>query len=144
MTGLFALPQLTTLTLYNVMNYDNDRGRIPLRPSALPEVITIDLRKQAPIAKITHLNLARNSLGRESTFGLLPMFDTLFSLPQLSSLTLDLERNRFSAEQIDSLCSSWETGAGGRRLLELRILQQDMSRTVEYTARLQKVAVTVL
>ena len=146
-TGLFAFPQLTTLTLYNVMNYDNDRGRIPLRPSALPEfieMITIGLRKQAPIAKITHLNLARNSLGRESTFGLLPMFEALFSLPQLSSLTLDLERNCFSAEQIDSLCSSWETGAGGRRLLELRILQQDMSRTVEYTARLQKVAVTVL
>ena len=142
---LFSIPQLTTLTLARVATI----GRNSDVWRTFAAAVTSGLRKQASITQLNTLDLSGNFL----TFGgltiLETMFDALFSLPQLSSMILDLEDNYFTAAQLNLLCTSWGKKAGGRRLKMLRVRKQEHQQIRReplntVSVCLRNVAVTVL
>ena len=100
--------------LHNIMLSTGGPGYTP----------SIGLRKQASIAQLDNLDLSGNFLTWVNSDCLEAMFDALFSLPQLSSMTLELLDNFFNVAQLNLLCESWDKKAGGRRLSMLRVRKQ--------------------
>ena len=116
---LFTMPNLTS-----IMIHDADRLiAIDNVMEQFMDTVTQGLLQQASLAKITLLDLS-NKLSYLSNRCLRELFNAIFRLPQLESLTLVLENNSFVESHMQLLCQSWCEEADGRRLLELHVCKQ--------------------
>ena len=61
---------------------------------------------------------------------LMPFFNELFKLPQLSRFSLNLDNNEFTNEHVTRICNSWKKNARGCCLWQLSIAQNDCAETV--------------
>ena len=144
---LFSMPHLTTLTLAGVavMGTNSANFASPNVWTLFVEAVTSGLKKQASIALINNLDLSGNHLTWVASDCLEAMCDALFSLPQLSAMTLELQDNYFTAAQLNLLCKSWSKKAGGHRLEMLTVRkQQPQQPHAGHLVGLQNLAVIVL
>ncbi len=77
---------------------------------------TSGLEAHREIGTLTELNLSKNDLGLAEDEDLSRFFHVLFSLPQLSELTLNLSDNRLVSQNFEMMHSSWEAKALGTQL----------------------------
>ena len=126
-TKLFTMPNLTTLELRNVAlchRLVSIPWPVDVIMDHFMETVIEGLFRQASFSKITFLDLSCNRLTKLSNVRLQQLFRAIFKLPQLESLTLSLELNRFTDSQVQLMCQSWHEEADRRMLLKLLLCQQ--------------------
>lgn len=121
----------------------------------LLSALTEGILRQASIGVLEELDLSNNELGRlmyatfrtvqdpldpfdneqpisETPAGseLMPFFNELFKLPQLSRFSLNLDNNEFTNEHVTRICNSWKKNARGCCLWQLSVAQNDCAETV--------------
>ena len=117
---LFSMPKLTALTLqvYPFVPPGCDSAHNNYW-SMFAEHLIVGLQRQASIGQLTILDLSRNCLGQLKMEILGDLFDAIFSLPQLTSMTLRLRDNFFAISKWRVVYHSWTRSAGNSRLAQL-------------------------
>ena len=132
---LFAMPGLKSLQMIRVLDtYDEETESIDSSSNDDSEnhisakfvrAVTVGLQRRPSGAQLNNLDLSENSLNRVDASLLMDMFDAVFSLPQLSEMSLSLESNSFSLDYLLLIRKSWERKAKRHRLHTLFITNQN-------------------
>ena len=75
------------------------------------------LQKQAKVASLKELDLADNEIGKQPESDIQLLLQAVFSLPQLSTFSLDLGMNSLTEQHMSMLCDVWKEKTGGKKRL---------------------------
>ena len=132
---LFAMPGLKSLKMIQVLDTDDEETESSDSSSSddtenhivaqFVRAVTVGLQRQPSGAQLNNLDLSENSLSRVKASLLMDMFDAVFSLPQLSEMSLHLESNSFSLDYLLLIRKSWDRKAKRHCLHTLFIKYQN-------------------
>ncbi len=126
-------------------------NRCQIGQEGLLPALTQGLLKQASGGVLEVLELDGNDLGISSDAELEMFFDVIFSLPQLSKLTLSLRYNRMGPQHFSLMYDSWRRCAAMKKMKHVcvgtitkcsRRLASAKNRYTEHITELQAIAVT--
>ena len=111
-------------------------------PSAVASLLTEGLLKNSKHIRLQHLDLSGNNFGKLPAIELCLMLKTIFSLPCLNQVILNLSENQLSSPAFLSANKSWKHKASGVKLKELVCLGCDV--TSEDLFLLKEIALNVV
>ena len=80
-------------------------------PGDLLSDFTKALIAQAKVGSLRELNVSENELGKQPDLQLEDFFNALFSLPQLSELSINLSQNQLNSQHFEIMFCSWKQNA---------------------------------
>ena len=126
---LFAMPGLKSLKMKEVLDTETESSDSNSSDDSISaqfvRAVTVGLQRRPSGAQLNNLDLSENSLSRVKASLLMDMFDAVFSLPQLSEMSLNLESNSFSLDYLLLIRKSWDRKAKRHRLHILFIKNQN-------------------
>ena len=132
---LFAMPGLKSLKMIRVLDTDDEETESSDSSSSDDTenhivaqfvcAVTVGLQRRPSGIQLNNLDLSENSLSRVKASLLMDMFDAVFSLPQLSEMSLHLESNSFSLDYLLLIRKSWDRKAKRHCLHTLFIKHQN-------------------
>ncbi len=111
--NLFSAPRLRKVSLRECQ----------ISADGLLSALTQGLLNQVPVGELEELCLGYNGLGKSSAAQFRDFADAIFSLPQLTNLTLSLEHNELKRRHFSLMHDAWKVNANlnGKRMKTLKV-----------------------